>query len=64
MKREGEKFRPLKITSRGKSGLTDVSASHDYYFALGGETIGGEATSEANETTAPARSPQSRTLKK
>jgi len=35
MKRARKKFKPLKITAVGSSGLSDVSVNHDYYFALG-----------------------------
>jgi hypothetical protein len=34
VKRAQKKFKPLKITARGNSGLSDVSENHDYYFAL------------------------------
>jgi hypothetical protein len=47
-----KKFKPLKLTAVGKSGLSDVSNNHDYYLARDSCKVG-EGASPARRRDDP-----------
>jgi hypothetical protein len=54
MKRAGRVFKPLKITPKGGSGLSDVSENHDRYL-VEGEMEAAKKAATVQKATLPAR---------
>jgi len=54
MKKVRKAFKPLKLTPKGRSGLSDVSENHDRYV-VEGEMAAMKKAAIVHKTTAPAR---------
>jgi hypothetical protein len=55
MKKVRKVFKPLKLTPKGSSGLSDVSENHDRYL-VEGEMAAAKKAATVQNSTAPARS--------
>ncbi len=54
MKRAQKVFKPLKLTPKGRSGLSDVSENHDRYL-VEAEMAAAKKAAIVQKTTSPAR---------